>query len=106
MFTSYKTEIEGHTVEVRYSGTGSHDPWSGKYLRDNNIGLMCTADVAHFALVDGDTVYKLSWRFHEFCDANFERWDDALQWLKENSEDEPYSLKERIEEYSKLKGKW
>jgi len=57
METKYK--IEGHTVEVRISGTGSCDPWSQAYADKIGVSLMCTADMAVFMLVDDSRVFRL-----------------------------------------------
>ena len=95
--------IEGHTLEYSYSGTGSRDPWTSKYLRDHNINkfMLCTADVAYFILVDGDTVYKTIGNGSSFEDVmKMTSWEDAQTWLNKNCE-EPYSLKENISKYEK-----
>ena len=102
---NYKKEIEGHTVEIKYSHTGSMSSWESEYCRENNINLMITADIANFALVDGDTIYKLKHNVYDFVDANFSKWEDAYNWLETNNRDK-YSLKESLEKLSKLKGKW
>lgn len=57
MDKTYK--LEGHTVEVRGSGTGSCDPWSQAYAEKIGVSLMCTADMAVFMLVDGSRVFRL-----------------------------------------------
>ena len=103
MYTPKKREIDGHTVEIRYSGTGSMSSWESIYCRENKISVMCTCDISYFALVDGDTIYKLGWRSNEFMEKEFDDWNSALEWLESNSEREPYSLKERIKELSKYK---
>lgn len=95
--------VEGHTLEYRYSGTGSMDPWTRKYLKDNDMlgGMLCTADVAYFILVDGDTVYKKFGNLSRFEDVKeMTSWSDVQEWLNKNCE-EPYSLQERIQQYAK-----
>ena len=52
-------EIDGHTIEVRYSGSGSIDPWSGEYATKVGVALWGTSDVRYFALVDGNLIYRL-----------------------------------------------
>lgn len=51
--------VFGHTIEFRGSGTGSLDPWSGDYAHEQGVSMMCTADMAEFALIDGEYVYKI-----------------------------------------------
>lgn len=95
--------IEGHTLEYSYSGTGSRDPWTSKFLRDHNINkfMLCTADVAYFILVDGDTVYKHRSDISKFEDVKeMSSWEEVQDWLNMHC-DEPYSLKENIELYLK-----
>ena len=48
-----------HKVEIESSPTGSIDPWSLDYARENNIRLVGTSDIATFMLVDGDDIFKL-----------------------------------------------
>lgn len=50
---------KGHTLEFRGCSTGSIDPWSLDYARENNIRLVGTSDIATFMLVDGDDIFKL-----------------------------------------------
>lgn len=57
METKYK--IEGHTVEIRVSSTGSCDPWSLEYAQKIKLSRMCTADMAEFMLVDGEHVFRI-----------------------------------------------
>lgn len=52
-------KIDGHTIEIRYSGSGSIDPWTGDYARELGVGLMGTCDVRNFVLVDGNLIYRL-----------------------------------------------
>ena len=52
-------EIDGHTIEIRYSGSGSIDPWTGDYARELGVGLMGTSDIGEFVLVDGNLIYRL-----------------------------------------------
>lgn len=105
MMRGYKTTIEGHTVEIRYSGTGSRSSWESEYCNENNIRLIGTSDIAYFALVDGDTIYKLKHNSHKFMEADYTNWEEAKTWLENNNYDK-YSLKEALENLSKLKGKW
>ena len=51
--------VFGHTIEFRGSGTGSLDPWSADYAHEQGVSMMCTTDMAEFALVDGEYVYKI-----------------------------------------------
>ena len=52
-------EIDGHTIEIRCSGSGSIDPWTGDYARELGVGLVGTSDVKNFVLVDGNIIYRL-----------------------------------------------
>ena len=36
----YKTEIDGHSIEIRSNRTGIIDPWSLDYATKNNIRLI------------------------------------------------------------------
>lgn len=59
-------EIDGHTIEIRYSGSGSIDPWTGDYARELGVGLMGTSDVRNFVLVDGNLIYRLRYGYIPF----------------------------------------
>ena len=52
-------EIDGHTIEIRYSGSGSIDPWTEEYAIKVGVALWGTSDVRYFALVDGSRIYRL-----------------------------------------------
>lgn len=84
-----KFEIEGHTIEIRGSGTGSVDPWSGDFARSIDLGLMCTSDMAEFMLIDGQHIYKFesfnqAHGLHEMvCNGVFDSWEQFEdEWLK------------------------
>lgn len=81
-----KIEIFGHTIEFRGSGTGSLDPWSGDYAHEQNVNMMCTADMASFALIDGERVFRIKHGiiplYNELKEAlendKVTSWDDAF----------------------------
>lgn len=111
---NYKVEIEGHTFEFRYSGTGSLDPWSGDYADENNISLMVTSDVAFFMLVDGDDLYRMREDGHVFIEDDIKTYTEAMDWLNKHAEyrgslmERIHSLKEykkRCDAYHQKKGK-
>lgn len=52
-------KIFGHTIEFKESGTGSLDPWSADYAHEQNVNMMCTDDMASFALIDGERVFRI-----------------------------------------------
>ena len=54
---NWKKEVDGHIIEYRYGSTGSIDPWSLDFADKNNIGLIVTADVSYYYLVDNNDVY-------------------------------------------------
>lgn len=91
--------IDGHTVEIRYSSSGSIDPWSGDYAREIGVSQWGTADIANFALVDGDTIYRFrgsgSRKFeHYFENHVFDEPGMFELWLEEMTDRKFGSLKE------------
>ena len=62
-------EINGHTIEVCYSGSGSIDPWSGEYAIKVGVALWGTSDISYFALVDGSRIYRLQNNYTQFIEA-------------------------------------
>ena len=52
-------KIFGHTIEFKESGMGSLDPWSADYAHEQNVNLMGTDDMASFALIDGERVFRI-----------------------------------------------
>lgn len=99
---NHKKEIEGHTFEYSYSGTGSLDPWSGDYAHENNISLMVTSDVAFFVLVDGDSLYRMRCDGYSFVDSNFTTYNEVMEWLSKHAEPKG-SLKESIQSLKEYK---
>ena len=101
-------KINNHTVEIRYSSTGSCDPWTLDYAHELGVGLMCTADIANFALVDGDTLYRLKGGGtitfqHYFENKVFDEPGMFELWLEEISERKFGSLKESKAQIDDLK---
>ena len=80
-----KKEIDGHTFEIRYSGSGSIDPWTGDYARENNISLIGTSDVVSFILVDGDNIYRSRRSLVNFITSDFDNYESAMEWIKEHT---------------------
>lgn len=85
----YEKELFGHTIEIRGSGSGSIDPWSGDFARSINLGLMGTCDTAEFMLIDGQHIYRFHsstplMELHSFIEADvFESWEQfENEWLK------------------------
>ena len=99
---NYKVEIDGHTFEFRYSGTGSLDPWSGDYAHENNINLIVTSDVAFFLLVDGDDLYRMRGDGHAFIEDSIKTYDEAKDWLSKHAEHRG-SLNEKIQSLKEYK---
>lgn len=79
-------EIFGHTIDFRGSGTGSLDPWSADYAYGQGVSMMCTADMASFALIDGERVFRIKHGliplYNELKEAlendKVASWDDAF----------------------------
>ena len=79
---NYTTIIEGHTIEIKGSGSGSLDPWTSEYAREKGIGLMCTSDMAEFILLDGDDVWKIrNWGVKV---PEMKTWNEVEQFLGEH----------------------
>lgn len=101
-----KYELFGHTIEVRGSGTGSLDPWSGDYAREHNISVMCTSDMANFILVDGDEVYRIKHGQISFCNSiengGFSSWEEVQQVIDIYTDRKFGSLKESINSLDEL----
>lgn len=83
-----KLELYGHTIEIRGSGTGSIDPWSGDFANSIDLNLMCTADMAEFMLIDGQKIYKFesfnqAHELHEMISNGvFDSWEQfEEEWL-------------------------
>lgn len=80
-------ELFGHTLEIGPSGTGSCDPWTLDYASELGVGLMVTADLATFLLVDNEFIYKFEssrkvLKFIEKISNNeFETFDELEQYL-------------------------
>ena len=100
-------KINNHTVEIRYSPTGSYDPWTLEYADELGVSLLCTADVANFALVDGDTLYRLKGgeiTFQHYVENKvFDKPEMFEMWLDEISERKFGSLKESKARIDNLK---
>jgi hypothetical protein len=97
----YKTEIEGHSIEIRTNRTGSIDPWSLDYATENNIRLMITSDMGVFILIDGEDIYRTnSWGAklsEKLINGEINTFQGVMEWLAENSEKEEKTLSEMIE---------
>lgn len=97
-------EIEGHKVIVSPSSTGSVDPWSLDYAIKNNIGLMCTSDMATFALIDGENIYRLKWfgiNIDEICHGTWEEFRAKFENYVERAFEQ--TLSESINDLKELK---
>lgn len=102
----YSFTTEGHTFEFRSCPTGSIDPWSLDYARENNIHLVGTSDFADFILIDGDTLYKLRGynpkQLEPLMNGTIQGFDNVMQLINKIA----YSfgfLKESIEKLNKLR---
>ena len=89
--------IEGHSIDIRYSGSGSIDPWSGEYGRAIGVSRFGTSDVREFALVDGDEIYRfrssILLKFNDLFEKGDLDWEKAFKYIVDNGE--PFgSLKE------------
>ena len=79
-------KIFEHTIEFKESGAGSLDPWSADYAHEQNVSMMCTDDMASFALIDGERVFKIKNSitplYNELKEAlendKIASWDDAF----------------------------
>lgn len=100
--TAITKQIDGHTIEVCYSGSGSIDPWSGEYARKAGVALWGTSDVRYFALVDGSHIYRLQDDFAQFIEAldgiSFEELEKLLL-----TQDSFGTLEERKKDIDSLK---
>ena len=96
--------LDGHTIEIRGSGSGSLDPWTSDFAKEIDCSLMCTSDMADFILIDGDNIYKL----RSFNDGRelyeiiqngvIDSWDIFLnEWLN------PQVEKKHIRDFGSLK---
>ena len=94
--------IEEHKVEFCGSGSGSIDPWTGKKANELGVSLWGTSDMAEFARVDEEDIYKLSsyGNSRNFKIAQdrgeIKTYEDLLKWLELNSEHKE-SYKENLE---------
>ena len=95
-------EIDGHTIEVCYSGSGSIDPWSGEYARELGVALWGTSDIRYFALVDGSRIYRIQDNYTQFIEAldgiSFEELEKLL-----STQDNFGTLEERKKDIDRLK---
>ena len=95
-------EIDGHTIEVCYSGSGSIDPWSGEYAIKVGVALWGTSDIRYFALVDGSRIYRLQDNYTQFIEAldgiSFEELEKLLL-----TQDSFGTLEERKKDIDRLK---
>lgn len=103
-----KYEILGHTVELRVSNSGSHDPWTGDYAKEKGVGLIGTADIKTFILIDGDTVYSLKQQLpliKALEETDFSSWEDVKKTINNfvSKYDKPISLKESFKDIDRLK---
>ena len=78
-------EIFGHTIDLRSSASGSLDPWTSDYAKTYEVGIMCTDDMAEFALIDGEHIFKIRNMikfYYELKEAIENKlvgsWDDAF----------------------------
>ena len=79
-------KIFEHTIEFKESGMGSLDPWSADYAHEQNVSMMGTDDMASFALIDGERVFKIKNSitplYNELKEAlendKIASWDDAF----------------------------
>ena len=106
----YKVEIEGHTIELRGSSTGSIDPWTLEYAIKKDVALWCTSDLGLFALVDDDHILKLrgctTVEFYDIVqDDGFQTWADVEDWLNKNIERDFGSLEESKKDIDERKRK-
>lgn len=99
----YEKKLFGHTIEVRGSGSGSLDPWSGDFARSINLSLMCTSDMAEFMLIDGEHIYKFDsstplMELHSFIEADvLDSWEQfENEWLT------PLVKKRRVHDWGLL----
>lgn len=100
--------VAGHTVEVRYSPTGSCDPWTLDYAREKGVCLMCTSDVANFLLVDRDKLYRLKGgsliTFGHYLEKNVIDSPEAFAlWLDEIKEQDFGTLSESKKQIDEMK---
>ena len=94
-------KIFGHTIEFKESGMGSLDPWSADYAHEQNVSLMGTDDMASFALIDGERVFRIKNNitplYNELKEAvendKIDSWDGAFDIFSKHvdSEFEPLS---------------
>lgn len=95
-------KIDGHTIEVSYSGSGSIDPWSGEYAIKMDVALWGTSDVRYFALVDGSRIYRLQDNYAQFIESldgiSFEELEKLLL-----TQDSFGTLEERKKDIDRLK---
>lgn len=101
-------EFFGHNIEVRVSNSGSHDPWTGDYAREKGVGLIGTADIKTFILIDGETVYSLKrggqLHFINALQQEFSSWEEVQKTInKFVDSNEPLTLKESFKYIDNLK---
>lgn len=99
-----KCTIEGHTIEIRGSSTGSIDPWTIEKATEFGISLSGTSDLAEFIRIDGEHIYKLKKignyiTFSKLVDAGFiNSYPGFMLWLSENAEPDSHtSYKKSVE---------
>ena len=73
----------GHTIDLSVSGSGSIDPWTSDYARENGVSCWGTCDMGLFALVDGEKIFKMKIgrQLHiieAFKNEKISSWDEAL----------------------------
>ena len=82
--------IKGHTLEFRMSASGSIDPWTYEYYRNNGIMLVGSSDVKEFVRLDNHYIYKLNLSSSsEFCQKyekeEFKTFEEVKDWLSNNA---------------------
>lgn len=95
-------KIDWHTIEIRYSGSGSIDPWSGEYAIKVGVALWGTSDIRYFAIVDGSRIYRLQDNYTQFIESldgiSFEELEKLLL-----TQDSFGTLEERKKDIDRLK---
>lgn len=51
-------ELDGVSIKVEHSSSGSIDPWTYEYAAQKRVGLVGTSDIGLFTLI-GEHIYKL-----------------------------------------------
>lgn len=82
--------IKGHVLEFRISASGSIDPWTYEYCRNNGITIIGSSDIKEFVRLDNHYIYKLNLSsesefIRKYEEEEFQTFNEIEDWLNKNA---------------------